>query len=60
MRSLAQQNSYNMHNAYSINNGGQFGMRHSPDQYDPTLVGEHGDVDPYAGMNPIQREEAEA
>ena len=27
---------------------------------DPALVGEHGDYDPYAGMNPIQREEAES
>ena len=67
MKNLVQNNrmphpqqNYNMQAAYSINNGGQLGMQQSPEQYDPTLVGEHGDYDPYTGMNPIQREEAEA
>ena len=50
--------SYNMNAAYSINNDME-NLDQSPDHYDPALVGEHGDYDPYAGMNPIQREEAE-
>ena len=48
-----------MQAAYAINNDIDH-IDQSADHFDPALVGEHGDYDPYAGMNPIQREEAES
>ena len=50
---------YNIQAAYGINHDID-NIDQSADQYNPALVGEHGDYDPYAGMNPIQREEAES
>ena len=51
---------YNMQAAYSINPEYPPPMRYQPNIHDPTLVGERGDYDPYAGMDPALRVEAEA